>query len=294
MDGSLGRIVPRGAEIKKRNPVSFCFLEGPVWCEKRRTLFFSDPLAQTVNALTSGGGFSTVCRNTGYVNGMCLNPEGNLVVCRMETGSLEEIDPDTGKTLRVVSSGYNGRPFNATNDVIYDGAGGFYVTDPFFTYGPRTQEIEATYHVAPDGGTKRVASESLKPNGLALSADGRTLFIDDTASSKVWRYQVEKDGSLANPEVFCSIQPPESLNLPTVQKFGEADGLKVDSEGNVYIATFNGIQVFDAAGGMVCTIRMPGDETAANIAFGGPGRTTLYITARTSLYSVPVLIPGLG
>ncbi len=286
-------IIKKGVKMKKLNQNPFHFVEGPVWCKMRKTLFFSDPLAQTIFAMKSEGSFTTICCNSGSVNGMCLNDEGNLVVCKTETGSVEEFNPDTGKTLRVISSGYNSRPFNATNDIVRDRAGGFYVTDPFFAFGPRTQDIEATYYVTPAGQTKRVAVESIKPNGLALSNDGRTLYIDDTSSTKVWSYKVENGGMLSNPEVFCHIQPPQDIsNLPTVQHFGEADGLKVDSKGNVYVATFNGIQVFDTCGSQLCTIPMPADETAANIAFGGEGLTTLYITARTSLYSVSMLIPG--
>ena len=293
MNGKLDHILPQGEKMKKLNRNPFRFLEGPVWCKIRKTLFFSDPLAQTIIAMKNDGTFSTICCNSGYVNGMGLNNEGNLAVCKMETGSLEEVDPDTGKTLRILSSGYNGCPFNATNDVICDKAGGLYVTDPFFTFGPKTQEVEATYYVNPTGQTKRVAVESIKPNGLALSNDGRMLFIDDTASTKVWCYTVENDGMLSDPKVFCRIKPPPDIShLPFVQHFGEADGLKVDSQGNVYVATFTGIQIFDACGIPVGTIPMPGDETAANIVFGGEQLTTLYITARTSLYSVSVLIPG--
>ncbi len=294
MNKNIAHILPQGEQMKKLNQSPFKFLEGPVWCKMRKTLFFSDPLAQTIIAMNSDGAFTTIQHDSGYVNGMCLNSESRLVVCKMETGRVEEVDPDTGKTIRIISSGYQNRPFNATNDVVCDRAGGLYVTDPIFTYGPGTQEVEATYYVMPDGQTKRVATNSIKPNGLALSRDGKRLFIDDTLSTNVWCYDVGKDGTLSNPKVFCHVQPPEDIStLPPIQQYGEADGLKVDSQGNVYVTTFNGIQIFNACGALLGTIPMPADETAANVAFGGEQFTTLYITARASLYSISVRIPGL-
>ncbi|MGE5614556.1 MAG: SMP-30/gluconolactonase/LRE family protein [Bacillota bacterium] len=289
-----GLPIMNDAKMVKLNKTPFTFLEGPIWCKRRKMLFFSDPLDQAIIAMDKLGNFKKISSNSGYVNGMCINNEGNLVVCKMETGSLEEIDPDNGKTLRVISAGYRGKPFNATNDVICDNKGGYYVTDPFFTYGPRTQDIEATYYVKPDGQTLRVATESIKPNGLALSVDGSKLYIDDTGSTKVWCYDVNDDGMLSNPTVFCNIQPPPDISaLPPVQHFGEADGMKIDSQGNVYVTTFNGIQVFDASGNYLGTIKMPGEETPANLAFGDDNLDTIFITARTSLYCMKTNIPGI-
>lgn len=287
-------IINNDQKMIKLNQMPFTFLEGPVWCKKRKKLFFSDPLDQTIIAMDKSGGFTTICSNSGYVNGMCINNEDNLVVCKMETGSLEEVDPDSGKTLRVISCGYCGQPFNATNDVICDNKGGYYVTDPIFTYGPRTQDVEATYYVKPDGHTIRVATESIKPNGLALSVDSSKLYIDDTGSTKVWCYDVEDDGTLSNPKVFCNIQPPPNISiLPPVQHHGEADGMKVDSLGNVYVTTFNGIQVFNIGGSYLGTIKMLGEESASNIAFGNDNLDTIYITARTSLFSISTSVPGI-
>ncbi len=292
--GNMAKIFDVHVPVKRLNPVPFEFLEGPVWDDVRQTLFFSDPLAQTIVAMTTEGVFHTICTNTGYVNGMCLNKANNLVVCKMETGSLEEINPDTGETVGTISFGFGGKPFNATNDVVCNAAGGYYVTDPVFTFGPKTQSCEATYYVTPEGQTVQVATDSLKPNGLALSPCQTKLYIDDTLSTKVWCYTIERHGLLTNPTVFCDILPPKNpADLPPVQRFGEADGLKVDSLGNVYVATFTGIQVFDPAGIWQGCIPMPGDETAANMAFGGADKKTLYVTARTSLYGARLLVSGI-
>ena len=98
---------------------------------------------------------------------------------------------------------------------------------------------------------------------------------------------------LRGGKIFCKLNAPENAKgLPEVQRFGEADGMKADSCGNIYITTYTGIQVFNAEGIYLGTIEMPGEESAANIVFGGKENKTLYITARTSLYAVELLIPG--
>lgn len=291
----MTEIVAPDSPVEKVNDAPFVFLEGPVWDARRARLFFTDPLAQTVHALREDGTFATVMENSGYANGMCLCPNGNLAICKMDTGSLNELDPDTGRLVRVIADGYEGRPFQATNDVVCDAGGGYYVTDPIFRYGPRGQSVEATYYCAPDGRVQIAARDSLKPNGLAFSPDGGTLYIDDTGSAKVWAYTVGADGTLTDPRVFCELVLPENAaNLPPVQRYGEADGMKVDSLGNVYVTTISGIQVFNALGGYLGIIRMPGEYSPANIAFGGGDLKTLYITARIWLYAVRVRIAGLA
>jgi len=282
-----------GESMQKLNDKPFVFLEGPVWDKKRNQLYFSDPLARTIMVMKKPGEFRVLAENTGYVNGMCLNHQGNLAVCNMEDGSLDEVCPDTGKTIGVIAPGYGGRPFHATNDVVCDQNGGYYITDPFFTYGPKTQDIEATYCMR-DGIVTRVATDSKKPNGLAFSPDGKRLYIDDTASPNVWSYTVMPDGSLTEAAVLCTLKTPENIaGLSDLQKCGEADGLKVDCLGNLYVTTFTGIQVFRPDGEPLGTINMPGDETPANCEFGGEDMQTLFITARTSLYQIRLAVPGI-
>lgn len=290
---NIREILPEDYEVRKINKEPFVFLEGPAWDKKNQILYFTDPLALKIYRMDKNEDFESIYENSGYANGMCLNNEGNLVICKMDTGSIDEINSSTGEYEGVISKGYRGNAFNATNDVICDSKNGYYITDPFFTYGPQTQDVEATYYHSAKGETIRVATDSKKPNGLAFSPDEKYLYIDDTGSVNVWRYEVQKDGTLANGRIFCKLNPPESIeNLPYVQHFGEADGMKVDAMGNVYVTTYTGIQIFNAEGTYLGIIEMPGEESAANIVFGGENLKTIYITARTSLYAVEVLIPG--
>lgn len=289
----INELLPNNYKVKKINQSPFVFLEGPVWDKNKQTLYFTDPLDLKILRMRENGVFETIYNDSGYANGMCLNSAGNLIICKMDTGSIDEINPDIGKHVKTISSGYNQKPFNATNDIICDHKGGYYITDPFFTYGPHTQDCESTYYHSISGQTIRVASDSIKPNGLALSPDEKYLYIDDTGSVNIWRYEVQADGTLTNGIIFCQLNPPADIeHLPYVQHFGEADGMKTDGMGNIYVTTYTGIQIFNSEGIYLGTIEMPGNESAANIVFGGKTLKTLYITARTTLYSVDLLIPG--
>jgi len=293
MTRDINEIIPHASAVQKLNDNPFQFLEGPVWDAKRKMLFFTDPLDHKIISMNQQGRFEAIFTQSGYGNGMCLNAEGNLVFCKMDEGCLAQINPDSKTLNRLFAKGYNGRPFNATNDVICDQYGGYYVTDPFFTFGPKTQDIEATYYCDENGNVKRVAADSIKPNGLAFSPDHKKLYIDDTGSVNVWCYDVCRNGDLINKDLFCQIQRPDFTDgLAPVQYHGEADGIKVDLAGNLYITTVTGIQIFNNRGDYLGMIKMPGKESAANCVFGGPNLTTLYITARTTLFSIEVMIPG--
>lgn len=295
MTQSLTELLSVESRIRKLNVEPFDFLEGPVWDAKRNQLYFTDPLAQKIIVMPSEGRFYTLMENSGYANGMCQTIDNHLAICKMDEGAVYKLDADCGKLLYPIADCYNGKPFCATNDVICDDKGGYYFTDPFFTYGPNSQPGEYTYYCSPEGWLEPVAEDCLKPNGLALSPDRRRLYIADTGSVNVWQYNVLSDGRLSHARVFCKLNPPpDAQKLPHVQQYGEADGLKVDTLGNVYIATISGIQVFNTRGKPIGTLPIPGTETAANLAFGGLDRKTMYITARTSLFAIDMLVSGCG
>lgn len=292
---SLSQLLSPDAEIRKVNQAPFVFLEGPVWDTRRNRLVFTDPLAQTVIFMPKEGEFQVLLDHSGYANGMCLSQDGNLAICKMDVGAIWLISGESGELLYPLALQWKDKPFNATNDVIADKKGGYYFTDPFFTYGPHTQSKENTYYRNAQGEISCVATQSLKPNGLALSPDGETLYIDDTGSTSVWKYHVLPDGQLEHPQLFCHlIPPPHPEALSHVQQYGEADGMKTDTLGNVYITSYSGIQVFNVLGENLGIIQMPDKESAANLTFGGKDRTTMYITARTSLYALDMLVPGIG
>ena len=123
-----------------------------------------------------------------------------------------------------------------------------------------------------------------RPNGLTLTGDGRTLIVDDTLNPTVFVYDVQPDGSVKNKRAFTQLR-----DIPAGSESG-ADGIAIDRDDRVYITTVTGVQVFDAKGQYLGTIKVA--RQPANAAFAGPGKQTLYITAREGLYQVHTLAKG--
>jgi gluconolactonase len=129
-----------------------------------------------------------------------------------------------------------------------------------------------------------VEDQIVRPNGLTLTNDRKTLIVDDTVGDTVFAFDVQPDGTVKNKRPFARLH-----DTPPSQESG-ADGMALDREGRVYVTTVSGVQVFDSAGQYLGTIRVP--RQPANVAFSGPDKRTLYITAREGLYRLKVLSQG--
>jgi gluconolactonase len=123
-----------------------------------------------------------------------------------------------------------------------------------------------------------------RPNGLTLTRNGETLIVDDTIGNTVFAYDVQPNGKVKGKRAFAELH-----DIPAGTESG-ADGLALDDRDRLYITTLTGVQVFDAKGGYLGTIKL--GRQPANVAFAGPGRQTLYITAREGLYRVKMLSRG--
>jgi L-ascorbate metabolism protein UlaG (beta-lactamase superfamily) len=171
---------------------------------------------------------------------------------------------------------YQGKRFNSPNDLWIDPKGGVYFTDP--RYGSRVgmeQEGEHVYYLSPDRRKlTRVISDMIRPNGLIGTPDGKVLYVADQGGGRTFAYSVNKDGTLAGKRLFA----PEG-----------SDGMTIDGEGNVYLAT-RVIAVYNKNGLKIDSIEVP--EQPANLTFGGAENQTLFITARTSLYAVRMRVKG--
>ena len=147
-------------------------------------------------------------------NGTIAARNGNLLVCDMFGHRVVEVDPATGRVVRVVLDKVNGKPIDGPNDLVMDAKGGLYITDPQFTPEPqKSQPGKQVYYLAPDG-TARVVigpGEFAMPNGVELSPDGKTLYVNNTWAQPgehfVWAYDVSDDGSLSNKRQFARVEP---------------------------------------------------------------------------------------
>jgi gluconolactonase len=261
----------------------FVYTEGPA-ADRQGNLYFTDYRdgAGKIYRLDTGGGLHLVVADSGRANGLKVSPTGEVIACQVD-GRVSAFAPD-GSCRRVLTDSYCGRRYNAPNDLVLDSAGGAYFTDPFLD-APRPfppQRVPAVYYLAADGNVTRLIDDLRGPNGIALSPDGRTLYVVPSFERDVMAYPVLGPGRLGPGRPFCRLAPSRIPYIPG------GDGATVDAAGNLYVATLSGVQIFDPAGKLQRVLPLP--ERPSNVAFGGADHRTLFITAGGSLYAVP----GLG
>jgi gluconolactonase len=261
---------------------NFQFTEGPA-ADREGNLYFSDVQGDKLYKVDAKGELSTLLDPSHHTNGLMCNAAGNIVACEMD-GRLIEVNAKT-KEVKSLADGYEGKRFNAPNDLVIDRNGGVYFTDPMFRAPtPWPQGVQAFYYRAPDGKVTRLGVIEKAPNGIILSPDEKTLYVIPSQQAEMLAYPVEGPGRIGRERVFCTLKQAAGKTN------GGGDGLTVDTKGNLYITSALGVQVFNPQGNLLGIIEFP--EQPANCDFGGPDQKTLYATARTSLYAVPMEVAG--
>ena len=259
-------VVAPSAKVEKLAG-GFSFTEGPA-ADAKGNIFFSDIPNNRIHKWSLNGTLSTFRENSGGSNGLYFDKKGNLLACEGGGRRLVSIDPQGNVTMLVDK--YQNKRFNSLNDLWIDPKGGVYFTDP--SYGRRDnleQEGEHVYYLSPDRKKLiRVIDDMVRPNGVIGTPDGKLLYVADHGGKKTFVYKINNDGTLSNKKLFA----PEG-----------SDGMTIDNEGNIYLTT-RVVAVYNKKGEKIETIKVP--EGPANVCFGGPDKRTLFITARTSLYSV--------
>ena len=257
------------------------FTEGPTF-DGHGNLYFSDIPANRIYKVDAAGALSVFLEPSNHTNGLMYN-RGRLLACEMD-GRLVAIDV-ASKDTTAFASQYQDQRFNAPNDLVVDRAGGVYFTDPHFRAPtPLPQAVVAVYYAAADGQVTRLIDDLKAPNGVILSPDEKTLYVIPSLQKQMMAYPVVSPGKLGAGKVFCELQQPEGKDNTG------GDGLTIDTQGNLYITSGLGIQVYDPPGKLLGILSFP--EQPANCSFGGPGNHTLFVTARTSLYAVEMEAEG--
>ena len=258
----------------------FQFTEGPVWLPDGY-LLFSDIPADAILKYTPDGAVETYLSPSRNSNGLTLDRSGRLVACE-HSGRQVSVQDSSGQ-MATVASRWSGKRLNSPNDVVVHSSGRIFFTDPPYGIEPEQAEIgfNGVYRIDTDGSVTLLESDFRRPNGLAFSIDESILYVDDTERRNVRAFDVQGDFSLSNDRVFMDMDTAEN---------GSPDGMKVDTEGNLYVTGAGGAWVITPDGTHLGTIEFP--ELPANLAFGGDGYKTLFVTARTSLYSVQINVPG--
>lgn len=309
-------IVSEGVEVEllidgSKSKPQLTFTEGPAWLNGKlyfSNMFFDenfngDPTKSTLVEMDPDGNYRNIVKNKMQTNGIIPTSDNHLIVCDMFGNRIIKIDTN-GNILKVIADTYNGKSIDGPNDLVMDSKGGIYFTDPQFNGDAvKNQPGRSVYYLAPTGKIIRLVEPDsyAMPNGVALSPDGKTLYINNTHDDKeswdvnsdkenfIWAYDIQEDGSIANKRRFAELYLTANI-LDLKEKSSGADGMKVDVNGNLYVATYAGIQIFNNSGEFVGIINLP--DYPVNCAFGGSDRKTLYITTHDKVYSIQTNIEG--
>ena len=274
-------------EDLKTITTGFRFLEGPVWHPYDHVLIFSDILGNCLYQWSADQGIATFREHSYMANGNTLDRQGRLLTCEHATSRVTRTERDG--SVKVIASHYNGKELNSPNDIVVRSDNGIYFTDPNSGREPRVgvprgKELpfQGVYRINRDGALLLLIDDFSKPNGLCFSSDEKRLFINDTDRQHIRVFDVLENGTLANGRLWAEL----TVDLP-----GVADGMKIDSEGNLYCSGPGGIHVFDSNAGLLGRILLP--EIAANFTWGDDDLCSLYLAGTTTLYRLKVKIPGM-
>jgi gluconolactonase len=273
----------------------FLFTEGPLW-HSGGFLIFSDIPANRIYQLDATGKAEVFLEKSGYTgagsptgeigtNGLGYDQTGQLLLCQHGNRQLVRQGPDGKQT--VLAEKMNGKRFNSPNDVVCRKDGTIYFTDPSWGLEKNSDKplreiaYNGVYRLA-NGQVYVLDSTLVKPNGVALSPDGRTLYVADM-TKKWYRYQLNADGTVKSRKVF--------FDASGINGSGHMDGMKVDVKGNVYGTGPDGVMVFTPAGEYLGAIQFA--EIAANVGWGGSDGRTLYATCQTGIYRIKLKNRGL-
>ena len=299
-DSRIDAIVPPNAKLYKLAE-GFQFTEGPVWLRDKRALLFSDPNHNTIYQYSDGAPLQVFRDKSGYdaadiaeygqpgSNGLTLDKQGRLTINEHGRHRVTRLERDGSAT--VLAESFEGKRLNSPNDLVYKSDGALYFTDPPFGlpkfYDDPRKELPYSGVFRWKAGHLQLLTKDLKgPNGIVFSPDEKYLYVSnwDPAAKTVTRYVVRADGTVDRGEIFIDL----TRQVPGDEAL---DGMKVDMQGNLYLSAPGGIWIFDAKGTHLGTITAP--KPVHNFAWGGEDGKTLYLCARSALYRVQLMIPGI-
>lgn len=265
----------------ERLATGFVFTEGPLW-HPDGFYYFVDVRASVLYRITPGRPLEVVREKTGGGNGTTFDLQGRLILCEGDNRRVTRRGADD--RFEVLVDRFEGKRLNRPNDVVCKSDGSIYFTDPGLRVPLAEREVDhaGVYRIAPDGAVSLVADFEY-PNGLAFSPDERRLYVANTRWAQyIHVLELDAAGRLLRRRIFADMSSDETEGVP--------DGMKVDVEGRVYCTGPGGTWVFAPDGARIGIIRTP--EAPANLAFGGPDLRTLFLTARTSVYTLRAKVPG--
>ena len=268
--------IPPGAKL---DTIATGFLqpEGPVW-KDGVGLLFSDIQRNTIFQWSQTDSITTYLHPSDSSNGLTFDLQGRLILTQMELRRVAR--QELNGMITPLASTYNGKKFNSPNDVVVKSDSSIFFTDPDFNI-PTGQAKELTfqgiYRISPSGILSLLDSSINKPNGICFSPDEKLLYVNESALNKIYVWDVVNDSTLSNKRLFYTI--PGSISYTDY-----ADGMKVDTAGNIYCTGHTGVWIISPAGVSLDKITMSSNPSNCN--WGDIDKKTLYITCKNSLYRI--------
>ena len=302
LDPALDALLAPDAVLEKLAE-GFSWSEGPVWVPDKNALLFSDVPMNRVYQWKEGDGITVFLEPSGFTgatranreegsNGLTLDRQGRLTLCQHGDRRIARLNAD-GKSFTTVVDKWEGKRFNSPNDLCFDRAGNVFFTDP--PYGlPKNATAEIPFHgvyrLGTDGKVTLISKELDRPNGIALSADGHTLYVANSHAPRpiIMAFALEADGTAGPGRVFFD----STALVQKTKRAGAFDGLRVDNHGNVWATGPGGVLVFGSDGKHLGTI-LTGDLTG-NCTFGGTDGQTLYLTVNHRLARIKTKVTDGG
>jgi len=260
--------------------------EGPV-ATPDGGFIFTETVANRITRIAADGSTSTFLDKSNGSNGLSFTANGDLYAVQVLKPQVGIVYP--AARAKVLADNFEGAPFGRPNDLVVGRDGTVYFTDSGAAAKPDqpAPAKPAVYRIKPQGGLQRIAFDIERPNGIQLSLDEKTLYVANTPGEHLLALDLAADGSVGKRRNFAKLAGwRQTENGPS----SGADGLAVDAQGRVYVASTAGIQVFSEKGDALGVIALP--KAPQNIAFAGPDKRTLYVVGRGSAYRFPVLTPG--
>jgi gluconolactonase len=279
-------LLPPGAKLEKLWGEG-SFTEGGALAGDGAILF-SDIGDRIMRFDPATGKVSVFREPSGRANGLIFDPKGRLVAAEgANSGGGRRVSiTEADGTVRTLADRFEGKRFNSPNDVAVDAKGRVYVSDPRYVGGdPRELDHESVYRIDPDGSVHRLDTTASKPNGLAVSPDGKVLYVSDNGPKRaaLLALRLDEQGNVSRPRVLKDFGNGRGIDGMTVT----VDGLIVATAG---AGKLGGVYVYDPDGIPLAFVATP--EPPTNVEFGGPGRKTLYITAGKGLYRIETNMTG--
>ncbi|MEP2890101.1 SMP-30/gluconolactonase/LRE family protein [Tateyamaria sp.] len=289
-DPKFGSYVLGNAPVKQL-ATGFDWVEGPVWFGDAGCLLFSDIPNNKIMRWTPGQGISVYRASSNYSNGHTRDLQGRLISCEHGTRRVTRTEYDG--SITVIADQFDGKPLNSPNDVVVKSDGSIWFSDPHYGIMTNYEGFQSpqenpcvVYRFTPETGTlETMVTDMNCPNGLAFSPDESLLYVADTGrmytddAQHIWVYDCAPDGAISGGRLFHTIDP------------GIADGIRVDTDGNLWSSAADGVHCIAPDGHVMGKIRVP--ELVSNICFGGRAKHQLYITATTSLYCITLNRQGI-